>query len=93
MVVRDLDLVGMAVLLNETDPVLFASPDTVLSQAVPLQSLQVIAGGHFQLSYIPNAVDLVELPARNHPKRLRTAPSRDAGSDAVKDAFRASISE
>jgi hypothetical protein len=83
----------MAVLPNETDPVLFVDPDTVLSHAVPLQSFQVIAGGHFQLSYVPNAVDLVELPARNRPKRLRTAPSRDAGSGAVKDVFRASISE
>jgi hypothetical protein len=83
----------MAVLPNETDPVLFVDPDTVLSRAVPLQPLQVIARGHFQLSYIPNAVDLVEFPARNYPKHLRAASSRDARSDAVKDVLRAGVSE
>jgi len=93
VVVCDFDLVGMAVLPNETDPVLLIDPDAVLSCSVPLQSLQVIAGGHLQFRYVPNAVDLVELSARNRPKRLRTASSRDPRGDAVKNVLGTGASE
>src|SRR5690606_18346242 len=59
VVVRDFDLVGIAFLPPETDPVLFVDADAVLSGAVTPQPLQVIARGNAQLRQLPHAIDLV----------------------------------
>jgi hypothetical protein len=43
MIVNDLDFASIAILPNETYPILIVNPDAVLSQPAPLQRFQPIA--------------------------------------------------
>jgi hypothetical protein len=58
VVVRDFDVVGIAVLPPEANPVLVVDANAVLPQAVAPQSLQAVPGRDVQLSETTDPVEL-----------------------------------
>ena len=61
MVVDHLDLLGVAVLPHETDPVLIVDPDAVLPTTVPSERLEVVARERAQVVEALRGVELDQL--------------------------------
>jgi hypothetical protein len=64
MVVRDFDLVGVALAPGKTDSPLVVDPNAVLSLAVAAQPLQPVSRKHAENSKIIRCVEHGELPKR-----------------------------
>jgi len=65
VVVRDLDIVGIAILPAKADTILLIDADAVLAGPFPPEAFEVVSRGNGQLAQVTNAIYLVELPARN----------------------------
>jgi len=65
VIIDDLDVVRIAVEPAEADPPLVIHPDAVLPTAIAFQSLQMVAGGNFQIVEPLGSVHLNEL-AQHH---------------------------
>jgi hypothetical protein len=64
MVVRDFDVVGVALAPAKADSPLVVDPYAVLALTVAAQALQPIAGEHAENSEIIRGVEHIELPKR-----------------------------
>ncbi|OGB98202.1 MAG: hypothetical protein A3G35_16715 [candidate division NC10 bacterium RIFCSPLOWO2_12_FULL_66_18] len=65
MVVRDLDIVGIAILPAQADTILLIDADTMLAGPFPFEAFEVVTRRYSQLAQIANPIHLVELPVRN----------------------------
>jgi predicted phosphoribosyltransferase len=65
VVVRDFDIVGIAILPVKADTILLIDADTVLAGPFPFESFEAVAWGYGQFAQVTNPIHLVELPARN----------------------------
>jgi hypothetical protein len=65
MVIRDLDVIAMAVAPHEADSPLIVDANGVLSFSVAAQSLQLIAGRRSQNAHFRRGMQLQQLPQRN----------------------------
>jgi hypothetical protein len=77
VVVRDFNVLGIAVLPSETDPVLLVDSNAMLPPTVAAQLLEPIAGGHSQLTEIPNPVELSQLASARVRPQERELEARD----------------
>lgn len=87
MIVRDLNLVGIASLPSETNPILIVDPNAVLSAPFSAQSFQVIPSWNSKFADVSDSIDLIELPPGNLPQDTGTGPSGNGRVDPVKDVF------
>ena len=77
VVVDDLHVFGVAILPDETDPVLIVDSDAVLSAAIAREGFQPIAGKCRQVSKFAGSVELLQLPLR-HASDLVQASAESA---------------
>ena len=91
MVVRDFDVVGIAVLPPEANPELIVDADTVLAATGATQRLQSISRRNRQLPQFPNAVELRQLPSHGRPQRRRARTARAPAVESVKKVFRGGV--
>ena len=77
-VIGDFDITRIAVLPNESDPVLVVDPYRMLAHPVMLQRRQVIVGRRLQVMNAPRGVEQKQLAAGVPRKRL-SVPMRHAG--------------
>src|SRR5690606_10442288 len=86
VIVRDLDLVGMAVVLPpEADAVLVGDADAVLPGPVAAESLEPVSWRNAQRVQRPDAVQLLELAPGHRPAFRRKRAARAPAEDAVED--------
>src|SRR4051812_22597092 len=71
VVVRDFDVVGIAVLPSETDPILFVDANAVLATTRTTEQFQTITRRNRQLRQFAYPIQLREFPCDHSPERLR----------------------
>jgi hypothetical protein len=59
VVIRDLDVVCIAILPSETNAVLVVDTNAVLTRAISLQPFYAVAGRNCQLQKLEGSIDLV----------------------------------
>jgi hypothetical protein len=91
VIICDFDFVGISVLPPETNPVLLVDSDAVLSQSIPMESLQTVSRRYTKLLEISNAVQLSQLTASDRPERRWTDPSSSTTVDPVEHVFRGPV--
>ena len=67
MVVRNFDLVGMAILPTKTHPILLVDSEAVLTVSIAGEPLETIAWWHDELAEMSHAIELSDLAARHSP--------------------------
>ena len=92
MIIHDLDLVGVPITPDETNPPLVIDANAVLSGPVSRQRFQPVAGWHTQILQRPRTVQVFELAPRRvlnvgwqpprmltpkNPRRLRIGEAND----------------
>src|SRR5574338_833978 len=87
VVIGDFDVVGMAGLPPEADPVLLIDANAVLPPPVSPQALQAVAGWHAQLREVADPVQLVQLAAYDGPERNGAHASRAAAAHPVEEVL------
>jgi hypothetical protein len=75
VVVHHFDLLSVAVLPNEADPILVVDPDAVLTTSISTESLEVVAGERAQVVKPVRRVQLHQL-ALSDPGDAPEAPRR-----------------
>jgi len=93
VVLRDLDVVGMARLPTETDSVLIIDPDAVLPPSITPKTLESIAGRNRELLQISDSIQLIELSARDRPHGPGASPASGYRAGAIEDVLRAPASK
>lgn len=93
VVVRNFDIVGMAVFPSKTDSVLIVNPDGVLPAPVTAETFQMIPGRRGQILEITYPIQLIQLPTGNRPHSAGAGLSRRWAVQAVEDSFSAPVSE
>jgi hypothetical protein len=93
VVVRDFDIVCIAVFPRKTDSVLIVNPDGVLPAPVTVETFQVVPGRHSQILEITYSVQLVQLPTGNRPHGAGAGSACRWAVQAVEDGFSAPILE
>ena len=87
MIVRGLNLVGIASLPSETYPILIIDSNTVLPAPVSAQPFEVIPSWNSELAKVSNSIDLIELPPANLPQDTGTSPPGNGRVDPIKDVL------
>lgn len=93
MVVRDFDLVGIAILPSEANPILLVNADTVLTAAVAGEAFQPVSWRDRQFAKIPYPVDLGQLSPYRRPQLARTSRPSVPAINAVEQMLGRDISE
>src|SRR5690606_16164392 len=93
VVVGDFDVVGIAGLPPEADPVLIIDANAVLSQPVFAEPLQSVAGRHLKLGQVADPVQLVQLATRDGPQRHRACGPRPTAAHPVEEILGSGSSE
>lgn len=84
MIVRDFNLVGIASLPSETNPILIIDPDTMLPATQPFEA---ISPRHSELTEASDSIDLIELPPRDLPQSPWADSAGNRIVDAIEDVF------
>ena len=87
MIVRDFDVVGVAVTPPKTDPPLIVDTDAVLPDAIPGEFLQSVAWRNPEVGELFRGVHEQEFPERRSLQSHRPAP----GSFAAEYSFRVAV--
>jgi hypothetical protein len=91
VVVRDFNVVGIAVLPAEAYPVLLVDPNAMLTLAVTCQPFQPVPRWDAQLRESTDPVKLRQLSASHWPQLLGTRPARPATIDTVEQVIGGAI--
>jgi len=70
MIIGNLNFESIAITPYETDAVLVVDPNAVLSSAIPLQGLQMVAGKYGKIRKSNRCVDLHELSLNNRRQAI-----------------------
>jgi hypothetical protein len=93
VVVCDFDVVGIALLPPEANPILIVNANTVLASSSAPENFQSVARRNRQFAKLAHAIQLRQL-ARNHcPECWWTGTASAPGIDPVEQIFRRSICE
>ena len=93
MVVRDFNLIDIASLPSEANPILIVDSNAVLPAPVPAQPFEVIPPWNREFAEISDSIDLVQFPPGNLPQIPGTRSSSHGSINAVKDVLGASATE
>lgn len=85
VIVRGFNLVSIASLPSETNPILIIDPDTMLPAPVATQPFQAISPWHSEITEVSDSIDLIELPPSNLPQGPWADSPGDRTIDAVED--------
>jgi hypothetical protein len=85
VVICDFDIVDMAFLPSETNPILLIDADAVLMLPISFEAFQSISRRHVKFVDLPNPVDLIQFPAGHRPHRAGAAPSSCLGCYTIKN--------
>ena len=87
MIVRGLNLVGIASLPSETYPILIIDPNTVLPAPVSTQPFEAISPWNSKFADVSDSIDLIELPPDNQPQNAGAGSSGNRRIDPIKDVL------
>lgn len=93
MVVRDFNLIDIASLPSEANPILIVDSNAVLPAPVPTQPFEMIPPWNRKFAEISDPIDLVEFPPGHLPQIPGTRSSSHGSVNAVKDVLGASATE
>jgi hypothetical protein len=88
VIIRDLDIAGIAISPDKTDPVLIIDANTVLAVTIAFQSLQTVARKRAQVAESLSRIQHAELL-----ERLPGAPLKPPAGSQGKHPFGVAVSE
>ena len=88
VVVRDFDVVRIAIVPAKADAILLVDADAVLTRAIAAEPLEPVARGDGQFGDIPYSVQLVQFSAGDAPEARRACRPCGARADPVEQVLR-----